>query len=771
MPYDNMPKVGGSYGDGSFRQPDISSQPRVLVVAPAASGLSNEVFRVANVREVEREFGAATDLAQGLHEAIGQGAENLSVMRVGGRQGKLVVTDSAAGTLTITPENRDDKILDRYALAMSVTGTAQRIGVFDLTDSVWIFDSDEVLVLDEGVVDVASVNLDLFTVGSFTDETLLKAMSALVTGDFTQAGAATLTSVVATAGADGTSVTLVEKYAALNTGYHLLDFKDADHIVPMGVFADDKNLADGDSLSLWAGQPLSGESDALGLVWQYIYQGKLYTYMVDSATYFTDLASAVAAELTINTDLVLTAVDKGAGINSKVTFEVTAAAASDVVTTVITETAGVIAIVVDVQDTSGTIVNSAVATSMNTALAAFAMSNGLTADTIVAAVGGATVLNAAVASATIGSGTAGVGGDRATHADLTGDVVPAAVETKFLAGADAEVREVNFPHQLATFCRLASTTWSTMQGFIGFNSPPGFSRTDVAAWVGELPTFTTIGDAQAVSAGNNGNGLLGYKFLAGASGYRDAQVSAGGVNDGLAFGGFIQTKGASLPNGSDFAYGVSENDELLDLNQAPVDIGKHIYVFHDWPIHRNGFNGGTPYRGPQSAQAAGLLATLPVNEEPIGQNGRITQIASPPRIHSTQKDALASIRSIGTRFEPDTGHIFVSFKTAAHPDSDYTRSSTIRSVNRILSGIRNIGKKYLGKAFSPENIVSLRAAIDGYLTAERGLGIHSGAIASVHYTRSDKILGKLEVRLRMVPPFSIEQIQVNITLAADESEL
>ena len=770
MPYENIPGVSGTYTDGSFRQPDVSGQPRVLILGSGESGLSNEIFRVADVREAEREFGAVTPLAQGLHEAVAQGAENLSVMRIGGRKGKLTLTDSAGGTLTITPEHRDNEVLDRYALALDGSSGTQRIGVYDLEDEVWVFDSTDALVLDEGVVDVELSGLDLFSVGSFTDATQTIAFSALVTGDFTADGTASMDSVSTLAGQDGQGDTLVEKYAALNTAYHLLDYKDADHVVPKGVYLDDANVADGDSLNLWAGPPLSGEDDSLGYVWQYIYQGKLYTYFVDSDTYFTDLGTATKSSVTLSTDLVLEAVNEGAGADGKFSLEIedTGSVTGEPTSTdvTITETAGKIVVVVDVDAATST--TSGAADAINTALAAFEMSNGLLASDVLVATGTATVI-AATEGPTDSSG--GTGGNVATHDQLTGDAVPAAVSTRFAAGDDVELREVNFAHQLASFCHLASTKWSTMLGFINTKGPDGFARVDVAGWVGELPTYSTVGDDLAVRAGDDGVGLLGNKFLAGASGYRDALVTEGITTDGYAYGGFILTKGGSLPNGSDWPYGVDEGDEATDSNSQPVDIGKHIMVSYDWPVHRNGYNASTLYRGPVAASIAGLLATVPANEEPIGQNGRIGAIASPPRIHSTQLDSLAKLRMIGTRFESNTGYILVSAKTAAHPDSDYIRSSTIRSVNRELSGIRAIAKKYLGKAFSPENIVSLKAAIDGFLVAERSLGYNQGAKASVRFSRSDKILGKLDIVLRMVPPFSIEQIEVDITLAADESEL
>jgi hypothetical protein len=769
MPYDNIPGVRGTYLDGSFRIPRGSQLPRLLVLGAASSGLTYEVFNVANVREAEVEFGSGSEIMRAVHEGVAQGSDNVSVMRIGGRQGNVVITDSAAATLTITPEYRDDTVLQRYSLVIvaNTTDNYNRILIYDLDDEVWVYDTDDVLALDTGLIDVADTGLDLFDVGDITDPSAAPKLDALVIADFTQQGTATIpANPVAVAGQDGTSMTLVERYAALNSGFHLLDFNDLDMIVAPGTYMDDLNVADGDSLSLWAGPPLDDESDALGYVWQYIYQGKLYTYFVDSSSYFTDLGSQVQSSVTLTTHstLELDAVQGGVGGDGKFSLEVTIGGGNSAT---VTEVSGKIVVVVDVSD--GVTTTTEAAGYINLALAAFSLSNGLTADQVLVASGDGTTMTGAEAAV---DSAGGVGGAAATHAQLTGDVVPAAVTTRFAAGVDAELREVNFAHQLASFCHLASTTWKTIMGSISFKIPPSFSRPGVASWMGSLPEYSTIGTDLAVdSAGDNGSGILGNKFLAGESGYRSNLVTAGDVTDGYAYGGIILTKGDSLPNGSDWAYGVSDADEATDSNGQPVDIGKHIFVSYDWPIHRNAFNGGTSYRGPINVSLLGKLSVMPEKEEPIGVNGLLVDIGSSPRVHSAQQDEAALIRAIGTRRDVNLGYLIVSAKTAAHPDSDYTRSSTIRSVNRELDGIRDIARPYIGKEFTTQRIVSLQTAVDSFLKAERELGYNQGARASISFSRTDKIMGKLTIRLRMVPPFSIETITVETSLAAEESEL
>jgi hypothetical protein len=175
-----------------------------------------------------------------------------------------------------------------------------------------------------------------------------------------------------------------------------------------------------------------------------------------------------------------------------------------------------------------------------------------------------------------------------------------------------------------------------------------------------------------------------------------------------------------------------------------------------------------------AATFAGKLAITPANQEPIGQNGAVARgtVGEALKLHSTQVSQLASIRAIGLRYdEPSRSWIFTTAKTAAHPSSDWTRASTIRSVNSMVKSIRQILAPYIGKSFTPQVLVSIKSAIDQLILAERQRGMHNGAVSRLYYTAQDRILGRLTVQLGIVPPFAIEQIVVKTSLAADESDL
>jgi hypothetical protein len=360
---------------------------------------------------------------------------------------------------------------------------------------------------------------------------------------------------------------------------------------------------------------------------------------------------------------------------------------------------------------------------------------------------------------------------------MQGITVPTAVSDRFDDGADAEIRECNFAHQLASFAYLASVNWQDCIGAISFKEPVGYGRTQISSHYGVAPTYLDNGREEYIDApADNGSGILGYKYLAGSAistgGYRAARITDGGTNDGLAYGGFILTKGASLPNGTKWPYGISDADEALDSRGNPIDIGSHIITPADWVVHRNGFNGGSVYRSTICGLALGKLATLSPEIEPIGQNGRVANVSLGRRVHSTQLDSLTALRIPMLRVEEGgTALTFTTLKTAALPDSDYSRISTIRSVNRHLADIRTICRPFIGQQFSSKVLTSMQAAIDKYLNEARTRQWNGGARATIRYDRASKILGRLYIILKIVPPFAIEAITIETAIAADESEL
>ena len=789
MPYENLGGVRAVYNDGSFRQIRTSNQPRILVLGTATSGLTGEILPITNVNEAEVRYGASSEIMKGVHECLAQGADNVATMRIGGKKGEFSFTDPASGELVITPSAADDEILARYNIIMSNDGSVNRLLLWDNVSENFVYDSEEVLAISSDVIEVSGLEdlNGLYQIGDVNDPAAAISLADVVVGDWDTSGSNVQPDAITlTAGSDGTDVSLAEMYSALNSAYFSLDYKDASFLLPVGVHIDEANIADQVAANrssnpsgatndvgryglFWKGCPVKdSEQDLLGYTWEYKYEGQIFSYQVDCSNYFSDLANAANASRTVNTTLIVSAAKDGKGGNA-VTIQINAAGAAGPTAT-ITETEFGFDILVE-DDGTGTTAEAA--TAINDALEAFTLSSGVLASTLVTASGGVTTL-VTVAKTNL---TGGRGGAFLSPEDMQRMTIPTAVSDRFDAGADGELRECNFAHQLGTFARLASVSWQDCMGAISFKEPDGYGRTQIASHFGTKPTLLDNGREEYIDApADNGSGVLGYKYLAGFSastgGYRSSRVTNGGANDSLAYGGLILTKGASLPNGTKWPYGISDGDEAVDSRGAPIDLGAHLFIPADWVIHRNGYNGGSVYRSTICGTLLGKLATLPPEVEPIGENGRVAGIQLGRRVHSTQLDSLAALRIPMLRVEEGgTNLTFTTAKTAAHPDSDYSRVSTIRSVNRHLQDLRSICRPFIGKPFSSRVLSTIQAQIDQYCTQARVNGWNQGAVGRVTYTPSQKILGRLSVQLRMVPPFSIDTITVETSVTSDESEL
>jgi hypothetical protein len=784
MPYDRIPGISAVLRDGGLLTARPTTQPRIIILGSAPAGDSYRMFTVTELNEAENEFndGAQTsEMIQKAHEVFAEGGENIALMRIGGTKGSLVVTDpDGTATMTITPELRDDEATDRYGLIIQLNADGElQVLIWDHDDEDWAYDSD-------GILNSDNTEIDIQVSGSWS--------STAVIGDYNDPRDTTLTpllsavdgwdsarwSAVETRGTDGTSMSFVERYAALEEAYQFLDYRDGDMIIPCGVYLDAPNIAERDDGSHHEGGtgsavytpdfssvPTAGDAadDVLGWLWQYLYRGKVYTYFCDGDI-FADNATLTLTEAGAGSAVTVTAIADGfAGQDLSLT--VTTSGTPGTVTVV----GGLdIVVVANVADTGADV--------------AGYISGDPTASALVSASGTAGSGTANWPAAT-GPTSLALSVSYLDQADLTGDAVPAAVLAKFEAGTSVQLRECNFGHQLASFCYRGSTAWKTMLGFISVAPPDvllGFgsrmlSRFKIRTWAGDIPTFSSFGTKEGVdSASDNGEGVLGLKFLGGASGYRYAGLDGyGDATDGLAYGGLVMTRGASLPNQGDWVYGISTNDELNDAAGFPVDIGRHIFVTYDYPVHTNALGGGSSYRGTMEAALAGKIAGIPENQEPIGPvNGQIASLSRPLSMTASLTNEFAEVRAIGLMTDERTGaarNIIVTCRTGAHPDSDYTRVSTIRCVNREIQGIRNIAMPYIGQSFSSTTLVSLQQAIDGFLKAERTLGYNQGAVARLSYTREDRIMGRLTVTLRMIPPFAIEAITIQVSLAAEEAEL
>jgi len=306
--------------------------------------------------------------------------------------------------------------------------------------------------------------------------------------------------------------------------------------------------------------------------------------------------------------------------------------------------------------------------------------------------------------------------------------------------------EVNFAYQLANFCFRQSHLNTEMHGCIGVLPPNSFSPKDVSVWVGQEPT-TKINAQGKLELVTNGKGLLGNKFMAG----RLASGTIPAYRNGVVNGGFIATDNGNL-NGA----------ELVDANDALVDIGKYLDVVSAYPLLTN------PARVQQfsasgAASYAGLLTRL--SPASAATNKIIPNVQLPFRLANSKADLLAGKRFVHF-IEKPKGIVVADAPTAARPDSDYTRRSTMAIVKATIDVVRLVGEPFLGEGITSGQLSALETAISQALGDLAEAGVLNRFELSVTSTTLQRIEGKADVNLVLVPAFELRQISATVALAA-----
>lgn len=337
-------------------------------------------------------------------------------------------------------------------------------------------------------------------------------------------------------------------------------------------------------------------------------------------------------------------------------------------------------------------------------------------------------------------------------ADIFPSVGAATATTKAdgsaLTGSD--FHEANFAYQLADFCFRQSRDFNDMTGVIGVLPPASFSLKDVSKWIGSAPVVTTDASGNDVVS-TNGTGLLGNKWMAG-------RVTAGGVVghtvggiDGLAGGGFIAT-----------ASGWPDGQELKDVNDRLVDIGKYISVVAAWPLLSNASR-ASAYAASGAPTYAGFYSALAPASAPTHKV--LDGLRLPFRVGLSKADLLAGTKYV-VFIDKRRGVTIADAPTAARHDSDYQRLSTVRQVKAAIDAVRRVGDPFLGEGLTGARLAALDTAIDNELRTLVKRGVISRYEHQVSSTPAQRVQGQALVELKLVPAFELREITVNVTLSA-----
>jgi hypothetical protein len=326
----------------------------------------------------------------------------------------------------------------------------------------------------------------------------------------------------------------------------------------------------------------------------------------------------------------------------------------------------------------------------------------------------------------------GIGSCVSGAVKISGDVISA-----------ADFHEVNFGYQLARFCHKMSVDNNFVLGVVGCQPPASNSLEDISAWVGKKPTYTTssVGVQTIAHFVDNGTGLLGNKFMAGQYGFRGS----------LAYGGIILTD-------TEFLDGI----ELTDTNGFAIDIGRYISTVCSFVRLFNSFDlSGRGYVVTAAPTYLAYVSSLDEQQAPTNKVMRGVQKV----VNLSQRycDSLAGCGYVSL-FEKPKGLTWSDAPTSARPTSDFRRLVTMRIVKRAVKAVRDAGDPFIGNSWNPAKKQAMENAIGQKLDKLVQGGYIVRHQIALRQTAVQKVLGKLDVDLMIVPSWELRRITLTVTL-------
>jgi hypothetical protein len=236
------------------------------------------------------------------------------------------------------------------------------------------------------------------------------------------------------------------------------------------------------------------------------------------------------------------------------------------------------------------------------------------------------------------------------------------------------------------------------------------------------------------------------------------RVTAGGVL-GWTVGGI-----AALYNGGLIATddGWLDSAQQQDDNDHYIDIGKYVSIVPVYPILSNPAV-TTSYSASGAPTYAGFVSTLPPASAPT--NKVLRSVVLPYRIGTAKLDLLAGQRFVFFH-QKAKGVVVSDAPTAARPDSDYRRLSTVLIVKNVINKIRAVGEPFLGESITGARLAALDTAIEKELSTsvrDQELTRYEHRLVA---TPAMKVLGQATVELKLVPAFELRQISIIVGLSA-----
>jgi len=137
----------------------------------------------------------------------------------------------------------------------------------------------------------------------------------------------------------------------------------------------------------------------------------------------------------------------------------------------------------------------------------------------------------------------------------------------------------------------------------------------------------------------------------------------------------------------------------------------------------------------------------------------------PFRLSKTRMDDLVSVHYV--LFTPrERGTVIVDAPTAATSASDYQRLTTVRIVNECTKRIREVLTPFIGEGMTAPQMEAMQTTTDRVMTDAIKDGLIQRFEASVTASAAERVAGKANVDMVLVPAFELRQIFITISLSA-----
>lgn len=271
---------------------------------------------------------------------------------------------------------------------------------------------------------------------------------------------------------------------------------------------------------------------------------------------------------------------------------------------------------------------------------------------------------------------------------------------------------------------------------------PGIGR-PMSEWFGAPAIYTTDIEGD-VTVSTNGSGILGNKYIAGATDFRGAS----------AYGGFIRTTNPFFDDGTEFK----------DASGNAVDIGKYLVLWGtpEYFTVGNNVRFNRPYYKVSPAAYAAWREGLPLTLTPTMQDYPALSVLT-NRIPRAIIDRFAEMR-ITIAKPTDAGIKILDAPVAALPVSDYARQGTMRTIEFIDRALRIRADRYLGRYLDTQEEQALQQEFTDVMNALIQNRVIKGGVARYFTTPQSRIRGEAFVNVQVVVPFELRKITFSLSL-------